>query len=421
MNITVSPSEVKGTIAAPASKSVMQRACAAALLKGGTTVLHNPGVSADDHAALNIIQQLGADVAWNEGIVTINSKGLQPKSSALNCGESGLSARMFTSIAALCSQPVSITGSGSLLVRPFHFFDQLFPQLNVGYKSNNGLLPLNVNGPLQPADIVIDGSLSSQFLSGLLFAYSYAGAKDVSISVENLSSKPYIDLTLQVMHDFDLCTPQNENYQQFSFNCASQQEEAKFSALKYEVEGDWSGAAFLLVAAAIKGEIKLRSLNPSSLQADRKIADVLQDCGADIELSNEGVVVKRNKLKSFRFNATDCPDLFPPLAVLAAFCEGNSIITGVNRLKHKESDRGKTLQEELGKLGINIHLNDNEMMIEGNSKPKSASVHSRGDHRIAMAAAVAALSADGAVEIEQAEAVEKSYPQFWEHLSILKS
>ena len=190
MQVTVSPSTVKGTITAPASKSAMQRACAAALLKGGKTILHNPGVSADDKAALEIIQQLGAVVKKENDTVIIDSNGVNPIGNEINCGESGLSARMFTSIAALSERPITITGGGSLLKRPFDFFTKVLPQLGVGCESNNGFLPLKIKGPLQPKTIEIDGSLSSQFLTGLLFAYSAANAKDVGIAVKNFARHP---------------------------------------------------------------------------------------------------------------------------------------------------------------------------------------------------------------------------------------
>jgi 3-phosphoshikimate 1-carboxyvinyltransferase len=204
MKVIIKPSGISGTVTAPASKSAMQRACAAALLKGGKTILHNPGISNDDVAALNIIQQLGAVVKKEVGVIVIHANGVEPISDEINCGESGLSVRMFTSLAALCDKPITVNGSGSLLKRPLDFFTEVLPQLGVGCESNGGLLPLKIRGPLVPKNIEVDGSLSSQFLTGFLFAYAAAGAKEVTISVTNLASKPYIDLTLQVMLLFGL-------------------------------------------------------------------------------------------------------------------------------------------------------------------------------------------------------------------------
>ncbi|HEY0041701.1 MAG TPA: 3-phosphoshikimate 1-carboxyvinyltransferase, partial [Flavisolibacter sp.] len=195
MQVTISPTKIFGHITAPASKSAMQRACAAALIKGGKTILHNPGVSDDDEAALNIIQQLGAIVNKESEQVVVESKGIGPVANEIDCGESGLSSRMFTSIAALSKSPITITGSGSLRKRPFSFFTEVLPQLGVECMSDDGKLPMHIRGPLQPKNITIDGSLSSQFLTGLLFAYASAKANEVTITVNNLQSKPYIDLT----------------------------------------------------------------------------------------------------------------------------------------------------------------------------------------------------------------------------------
>ncbi|HEX8315408.1 MAG TPA: 3-phosphoshikimate 1-carboxyvinyltransferase [Flavisolibacter sp.] len=420
MQVTISPATIKGTITAPASKSAMQRACAAALLKGGHTVLQNPGISADDKAALEIIQQLGARVQHENGNVLIDSHGVEPVSNEINCGESGLSSRMFASIAALSKTPVTINGQGSLLKRPFSFFTEVLPQLGVECNSQNGLLPLEVKGPLQPANIEIDGSLSSQFLTGLLFAYSAAGAQDVAITVKDLNSKPYIDLTLQVMKDFGLPVPANENYESFQFK-SQPTDRLTSQSINYSVEGDWSGGAFLLVAGVIAGDIIVKGLDVFSSQADKAVLQPLMQTGAHISIEEDQIHVRKSKLKAFHFNATDCPDLFPPLVALAAYCDGTSVIEGVHRLTHKESNRALTLQEEFGKMGVEILLQEDMMVIKGQGKIIGADVHSRHDHRIAMACAVAALGAQGDTTIEEAEAVNKSYPQFWEHLQNLSA
>ncbi len=418
MQVIVSPSTIKGSVTAPASKSAMQRACAAALLKGGKTVLHNPGVSNDDEAALDIIQQLGAMVQKVDDTIVIESNGVVPVSNEINCGESGLSARMFTSIAALSKTPITVTGYGSLLKRPFHFFTEVLPQLGVKVDSDNSLLPLKITGPLQPWTIEIDGSLSSQFLTGLLFAYAAAGARDVTINVNNLASKPYIDLTLQVMKDFGLPVPVNNNYESFVFS-GNPITPLPNNPITYQVEGDWSGGAFLLVAGAVAGDIVVKGLDVYSMQADKATLQALIQSGASMSIEAEQIVVRKSKLKAFHFNATDCPDLFPPLVALAAYCEGTSVIEGLRRLTHKESNRGLTLQEEFSKMGVEIGFQDDLMLIKGGNGVKGATVHSRHDHRIAMACAVAALGAEGEVTIDEAEAVNKSYPQFWAHLAKL--
>jgi 3-phosphoshikimate 1-carboxyvinyltransferase len=195
----------------------MQRACAAALLNVGETVIYNPGTSNDDRAALDVIQKLGAVITWNQnGSISVRSSGVKPVSNEIDCGESGLGIRMFTPIAALSDQEITIKGSGSLVNRPMDFFDTIFPQLNISIQSNEGKLPLVIKGPLKPEDIEVDGSLSSQFLTGLLMAYGAANAMGVSISVRDLKSRPYIDLTLEVMAQF-VVRVENKNYHNFIF------------------------------------------------------------------------------------------------------------------------------------------------------------------------------------------------------------
>jgi 3-phosphoshikimate 1-carboxyvinyltransferase len=420
MQAIVKPSNLSGAIIAPASKSAMQRACAAALLKGGKTVLHNPGVSDDDKAALDIIQQLGAKVEEQGDEIIISSNGINAVSNEINCGESGLSVRMFTSIAALSDKQITIKGKGSLVKRPLSFFNEVLPQLDVECESNNGLLPLKIKGPLQPKNIEVDGSLSSQFLTGLLFAYSSANASDVSIKVKNLNSKPYIDLTLKLMADFGLKTPENKNYDEFYFP-EKPTLEINHDKFNYTVEADWSGGAFLLVAGAISGNIIVKGLDVFSTQADKAILQALMQSETNIGVKEDQIEIRESRLKAFHFNATDCPDLFPPLVALASYCEGTSVIEGVHRLTHKESNRALTLQEEFGKMGIKISFQDDLMLVKGGRGAKSARVSSRHDHRIAMACAVAGLKADGEVVIDDAEAVNKSYPQFWEHIEKLNA
>jgi 3-phosphoshikimate 1-carboxyvinyltransferase len=325
---------------------------------------------------------------------------------------------MFTPIAAFSSGNVIITGSGSLLQRPMHLFDEIFPQLGISIQSNNGHLPIKIKGPLVPADIAIDGSLSSQFLTGFLIAFGKAATKPVTISVANLKSKPYIDLTLQMMKQFGYHV-ENNNYESFTIKPIVHLIDKPFV---YTVEGDWSGAAFLLVAGAIAGGISVKGLDVSSTQADKAILQALMDCGTSTSIQEKQIVINaplNGTGKPFHFNATDCPDLVPPLVALAACCNGTSVIEGVTRLLHKESNRALTLQEEFLKMGVEIILQDNLMMIKGGVGLKGAKVSSHHDHRIAMSCAVAALMADGETIIENADAVNKSYPDFFDDLKLL--
>jgi len=427
MQAIIHPLILKGTIQAPASKSSMQRACAAALVAETKSIIKNPGHSNDDKAALEILKALGCEVTIDNEELIINSTDSELKTENLklsvNCGESGLGIRMFAPILALSKNEIIINGEGSLLNRPMDLFDEILPQLGVEIISNNGKLPLKIKGPLIPKNIEIDGSLSSQFLTGLLFAYAASEAKDVSIKVKNLKSKPYIDLTLKVMRDFDLLVPENKNYEEFFFGQRATTS-TQPQTINYTVEGDWSGGAFLLVAGAIAGNIVVKGLDINSTQADKKIIEALKDCGCyilikDYEIEVSSPLSGDRGLGGFNFDATDCPDLFPPLVALAAYCKGETKIKGVQRLIHKESDRALTLQEEFAKMGVEIILQDDVMIVNGTNKLIGATVHSHHDHRIAMACAVAALKADGETIIEEADAINKSYPDFYEHLRSL--
>lgn len=434
MKITIHPSDLTGSVNAAASKSSMQRACAAALLNRKTTIINNPGHSNDDKAALDIIKKLGAVVTKLDAEkISIKSTFLSDRSNisskeeTIHCGESGLSIRMFTPIAALCRNKIKITGEGSLTTRPLDFFDTIFPQLGVAIASNQGKLPITLKGPMQPKDIEIDGSLSSQFLTGLLFAFAVAPHQFVTggntyIKVKGLKSKPYIDLTLDVMQQFGLPVPQNKNYEEFIFDQKSLEDFENGIGAKevtYTVEGDWSGGAFLLVAGAIAGPITVTGLGLASTQADRKIIDALMAANAGIAIEAKGIKIHPSKMTGFEFDATDCPDLFPPLVALAAYCSGATTIKGVSRLAHKESNRGITLKEEFSKMGLVIELDGDKMKIFGGKGLTGSQVHSRHDHRIAMACAVAALKAEGSTTIEESEAVNKSYPDFYDHLRSL--
>lgn len=414
MIVQITPSAISGEINAPASKSSMQRGCAAALLSKGATTILNPGNSNDDLAAMDVIQKLGAVIiSKSQGELVIKSDGVKPVSPEINCGESGLGIRMFTPLAALSDSRLTINGTGSLLKRPMHFFDEIFPSLGIEINSNNGHLPLQIHGPLKPANIEIDGSLSSQFLTGLLMAYAAAGANNVSIKVNNLKSRPYIDLTLDVMKKFGVVV-ENNNYESFHFNTPS-----FFQPTDYTVEGDWSGGAFLLVAGAIAGKITVHGLSKKSTQADKEIMKALIDAGAYIKSFENNIEIGPAALKAFTFDATDCPDLFPPLVALASYCKGTTIIKGVTRLAHKESNRGLTLKEEFGKMGVQVELEMDIMKVYGGKGVQGATVHSRHDHRIAMACAVAALKAKGETAIEEAEAVNKSFPDFYDKIRSL--
>lgn len=405
---------IEGTIKIPASKSFGQRAYAAALVVKGETIIHNFGNSDDENAALEIIQQAGAKVnILSEDQLSIKSDGIIHKDLHINCGESGLSARMFTPLLSVNSETVNISAKGTLLTRPMHFFDAVFTDLKVQFESNQGRLPFKLKGPIIPENCIIDGSLSSQFITGLIYAYvASSNTRKVQIEIKNPTSIPYILLTLQVLSKFGVDIKFEKNTLFFDGPYV-------LKPTSVSVEGDWSSASFLLVAAAISGSITIDNLDINSNQADKKIIEALRAFGAEVTINGTSVRVLQKERNPFRFDATHCPDLFPPLAVLAMFSEGVSTLKGVKRLYNKESNRAVAIEQELGKMGAKIVVENNDMFIKGIDNSKAATVHSHDDHRIAMACAVAAMKANGPVKIQEAQAINKSYPAFYEHLSLL--
>lgn len=413
MKTTIHKGHIAGSITAPASKSYAQRAVAAALLAGGETTLTHLDLCNDTRAALDVARRLGASVSHEGTTYTIRG-GLNPVSTKLNIGESGLATRLFTPIASLCHMPITINGEGSILRRPIEMMEEPLQALGVEVISNGGYLPISVKGPMRGGEIHVDGSLSSQFITGLLMALPLS-PNDTVLHVENLKSRPYVDMTIDLAARFGVAIEHN-NYEQF-YIAGGQH----YTPCTYNIEGDWSGASCLLVAGATAGSITIRNLNHISLQADLAIIEALARAGAEIITTNSSVTVHGGPLHAFEFDATDCPDLFPALAALAASCEGTSVLTGTQRLTYKESNRAETIAEVFGRLRIGVDLSEENTMRITGGPVSSAVVDSHNDHRIAMAAAIAALSSDDSVVIEGADAADKSYPNFWNDLDTLRS
>ncbi len=410
MKITVKPSEFNGEIWANPSKSIMQRAVVLSALSSKEVYISNPDFSADSLASLGIAENMGATIIKDDDFVII-TPGQKIKNTVWNVGESGLSARMFAPVAGLFDDDITITGEGSILKRPMNSVVLALQQLGLQVEHKDYFLPLTIRGKISNNNLELDLSSGSQLLTGLLIALSKS-EKDSTIKVKNLKSKPYIDLTICAAKGFGAEIINNE-YKYFSV-----EGNRHFERKKFNIEGDWSGVAFHLVGAAISGKAVITGINPVSKQADRAILNVLKQAGANIKIKHNKVTVEKSRLQSFEFDATDCPDLFPPVAVLAAYCEGQSKIKGISRLKHKESNRYKTLKEEFSKLGINIFSDADYMIIKG-KKPQGAKVFSHNDHRIAMALATIGLKAIGDIIIDNAECVNKSYPDYFLDYEIL--
>ncbi|MBO5717824.1 MAG: 3-phosphoshikimate 1-carboxyvinyltransferase [Alistipes sp.] len=409
---------LRGTITPPCSKSYAQRALAAALLASGRTTLRGIELCRDTRSAISAIEALGATVEIiDENTIAIEG-GFNPRTDRLNVGESGLSARLFTPISALGSKPMCISGEGTLLHRPMSMMIEPLKELGVEVRDGGGRLPIEVCGPMRGGRVVVDGSMSSQFVTGLLIALPLA-ERDTTVEVHGAVSVPYIDMTLDTLERFGVEVMYQEgDYSEFFIEGGQ-----SYEAVDYTIESDWSAAAMIMVAAAIAGhEVRITNLSTLSRQADTAICRALERAGASLVIEEDAITVSHRDLEAFTFDATHCPDLFPALVALAAAAQGVSTIYGIERLRGKESDRGEVLKEEYEKLGIEIELDyeENVMRVVG-GKVVAANVDSHDDHRIAMSLAITALRIDEELDIKNRECVAKSYPSFFDDLEMLKT
>ena len=368
----------------------------------------------DTLSALNCIKMLGAKAERTDEHTIVVEGGVKPQGNLLSVGESGLSARLFTPIAALCSEPIVISGEGTLLYRPMDMMIQPLRALGVDVRDGGGRLPIEVCGPMRGGEITVDGSVSSQFITGLLLALPLA-EQDTVINVSKAVSKPYLDMTIDIASHFGVAIEHND-YEQF-YIAGGQ----SYAPTTYSIEGDWSAAAMLLVAGAVAGEVTVGNISMLSKQADVAVCRALVAAGAELISEHDTITAAHRPLHGFEFDATHCPDLFPALATLAAAAEGESTIIGTHRLEHKESNRAEAIAREFGRLGIEVDLStDNVMKIRGGKIVGGVEVDSHGDHRMAMTLAVTGLISERGVTITGAECVAKSYPNFFEDIERLR-
>ena len=413
MHKEILPFFYKGSIKIHSSKSYFQRVIAFSCLSNSNCIIYGDSNSDDIQVALKICSEIGFEVVLCDQYVMLNKiTDFKSKSISVNVGESGLCARMFGVILASIFENTEILGVSTIKLRKINL--SFLKQLGVKITSKNNFLPIIINGKLKSGIINIDGSEGSQLLSGLLIALPFLKGDSV-INVTNLVSKPYVDMTISLLKEFGI-NILNNHYKSFSIKG---DQTSKFST--YNVEGDWSGAAFHLVGAAISGSVSIKGLNVNSLQADMAIIEALDLCGAIIKWENNVIFIRKNNLNAFSFDATECPDLFPPIVALASCCNGRTVISGVKRLKNKESNRAYALQKEFGKLGVVINIDGNKMIIEGGSRILGGDVDSHKDHRIAMALSVMACVSVTPILIQNYEAVSKSYSKFYSDLSNVSS
>ncbi len=410
---TVIPGTYQGIISIPSSKSDGQRAILAAALSNGISTIYNLGLSDDESAMLAAVKQLGATIE-QETDQSWTFKGIAdfPAMAELFMHESGLGTRLITGICAAHEGRFKITGSGSILKRSMDFFDIYLPYFGAEIKTNNGHLPFEISHPMQGAQVIIDGSQSSQYVSSMLMALPLLPTES-RLEVENLKSIPYLKMTLNTLAKFGISILQQDlKY----FIIAGNQ---KYLSTTYTVEGDWSSASYWLVASALGQKCSVVGLDLSSLQADKKILKAFEAASCSVVYSEDTISIQGENRTSFEFDATHCPDLFPALATLASMCAGESRILGVNRLVNKESNRGEALKTEFAKLGVPIHLEGDLMRIEGQKEISGGIVSSHNDHRIAMCLAIAGLFSISPITILEPDCVSKSYADFWMDLEAL--
>jgi len=410
MNKTILPFKVQGSLVANPSKSYLQRAIVCAVLAKEKTHFSIDNPSDDVSAALRLLPALGA--SFQNGIIHPTSSASRLDELVLSCGESGLLLRLMSTIGLGFAKRLILHGEGTLLKRSIVSLVDQLRAIGLQVESNNGFLPVVIEGEITNTSLSVNASDSSQFLSGLLIALSQKSF-DYEVKVTALSSKPYIDLTIDVLSDFGVSI-RHEDYNIFYINGNQ-----LMSPKKMIIEGDWSGASNHLVGAAISGEITMKGLSIISTQADKSILDALNDFGAMVEVHEDKIKVEQNEKRPFVFDATHCPDLFPPLAILACAAVGTSEIIGLHRLENKESNRQLSIVKMLNVLCVNYRIVADSIFIEGKGKVNGGTIATYNDHRISMAGAMAACLASSDIIIDNVACVSKSYPNFFNDLEEL--
>jgi 3-phosphoshikimate 1-carboxyvinyltransferase len=411
MNKIVKPFKYNSAIQVNASKSYAQRALILSAISLGESHLKNIDDSADVLAVLACIKELGAEVKQvaPKEFQVIPAKRELKENLILNVGESGLALHLLAFITTQFCKDFEVIGSGTLLKRSQKKLIDLLESCGLTISHTNFHLPLRIRGILNPSNVVFDASESSQEVSGMLMTFPLLNNPS-SLKIISPVSQPYIEMTLEIMRDFGIHLEKKEGVFYFS-------EGQHYTGNTYEIEGDWSGAATHIIGSVISGKLQLSGLNPTSKQADRAILEVVKSAGCDFQFIDSILNLNNNqKIKPLSFDITDCPDLFPVLAILASAANGCSKISGLHRLLNKESNRLTSVQEMLLLFGVESNVENDTIFIHGTGKVKAAEISSFNDHRIVMAAAIAATISDGPISIENPEAIQKSYPTFFEVL-----
>ncbi len=404
MNIKINSAEISGEIEAISSKSYAHRALICASLGENESEIYCNTVSDDIIATVNSLNSLGASIIYDNKVFKVSPIKFSSERKSIDCGESGSTLRFLIPIVCAFGLETEIVMHGRLPYRPLSPLKEILEENGCKLEQKDNTLC--VSGKLKPNKYEIDGSVSSQFISGLLFALPIVG-NDAKVVVKNrFESKSYVDLTLFVLKKFGIVYSENDNSYELIESC--------YKSAKTTVEGDWSNAAFWLCAGGLleKG-LSINGLSLNSVQGDKKIVDLLKIFGAKVSVFDNKICVKNSKLKGSIIDASNIPDLVPIICVLACFCKGQTVITNAERLRIKESDRIKSTIEMINNLGGNAEETADGILV--NYKPLvGGRVNSYNDHRIAMSAAIASVLCKNEVIIYDAGAVKKSYPMFFD-------
>ncbi len=414
MKLVVRPSAVQGTVPATPSKSHTHRALVLAGLANGETRLRRPLIGGDTQATIRGMEQFGATFRTDGSDRIVRGGRLRSPTAAIDCANSGTTIRLLAGIASLLPSSVTLTGDASLQQRPMKPLINALTEMGVHAVSsqNNGCPPLIIRGPNKGRWTHIKGDISSQFVSSLLISSALKELDTEIIITTPLKSKPYVQITRDMMSHFGATTAETKN----GYRVLGGQ---RYRPRDYTIPGDYSSASFPLVAGALAGKATVTGLDPQDRQGDRVILDILRRFGASVTRSGESVTVEKGDLHGTEVDLGDTPDAFPILAVLATQARGESALTNAEHLRYKESDRIATTVSFLRSMGADIEERKDGCVVRGPTRLKGRSVDPSGDHRILMAAAVAGLVAEGTTTITQGDSYAISYPRFPEDMKAL--
>ena len=409
MKALISKSEITGKVIAPPSKSYTIRGLmCAALAEGESEILH-PLNSDDTQAALDVLSKVGIHVNQKEDSWQVTGGDFHKPNTDLFCGESAATLRFMTAICSLIPGKSRLTAGPSLSQRPIKPLVQALRQLGVNCRCHGEVAPVTIQGDRLKGGVTeLPGNVSSQFVSALLFIAPFADEGMTIRLTTPLESKSYVMMTLDCLENFWITVGFSEELDRFEVL------RQIYKPANYKVEGDWSSASYLLALGAVCGEVAVENLNPESLQGDRVILEFLKNMGASVTVNKNSVTVRRSRLNGIKADLSNCIDLLPTMAVLAAAADGVSELSGIERARLKESNRVLALKEGLDRIGIKVKEERNKLTITG-SEPKGSVIDSKGDHRIAMAFSILGSLAGGTI-INNAECVSKTYPEFWNEL-----